>query len=132
MLVDIQMPMRHSKQRLFTLAPCLTAEEISRRDPKYFTPESIRYHDEFLTENEDGIAVLDRSLGCTYMTIDTDDAVKKYLPLVEQRNDSDPYQYEIALSVLRLILSNHIPINADEEQIKDLLAVASAEFWGKH
>lgn len=129
MLIDIQMPKRDSKIRRFTIAPCLTDEEIAERDPKWFTPESIRYYDEFLVENEDDIAILDPSFD--YRTVDADDAIREYLPLIEKRDDRDPHQYEIALAVLSLILSNRIPVQADTEKIRQLLNAASADFWGK-
>ena len=121
MLMVFMIPKRNSKKTLFTMAPALTAEQIADRPREWYKPGAEYYDDEILITDWDGTGNCMLDPDYCYLTIDADEAIERFLPVIENRTD-DPYLFEVASSVVSMIVdAADVEIREDKERLKERL-----------
>ena len=104
MLVVFMIPKRNSGQTLYTMAPALTTEQVAEQSlERCFNPGAEYYDDEILITDWDGTGHCMLDPEYCYLTIDADEAIERFLPVIENRTD-DPYLFEVADAIVSMIV----------------------------
>ena len=128
MLVVFMIPKRGSGQTLYTMAPALTPEQIARHTPDCYKPGAECYHDDLLIDDWDGDGRAMTDPRYCYLTIDADEAIERFLPVIESRTD-DPYLFEVADAVVSMIVNaEDVEIREDKERLKERLIPLGVTF----
>ena len=128
MLVVFMIPKRNSGQTLYTMAPALTPEQIADRPREWYKPGAECYHDDLLIDDWDGDGRAMTDPKYCYLTIDADEAIERFLPVIENRTD-DPYLFEVASSVVSMIVdAEDVEIREDKEHLKERLISLGVTF----
>ena len=122
MLMVFMIPKRNSKKTLFTMAPALTVEQIADRDREWYKPGAECYDDDLLIKDWDGDERYMLDPDYCYLTIDADEAMDKFWPIVENQQKKDRYLYTVSASIVSLIVgSDDVVISREKPPIIDFL-----------
>ena len=129
MLVVFMIPKRNSGQTLYTMVPALTMEQVVEQSlERCFNPGAEYYDDEILITDWDGTGNCMLDPDYCYLTIDADEAIESFLPVIENRTD-DPYLFEVASSVVSMIVdAEDVEIREDKERLKEQLISLGVTF----
>ena len=129
MLVVFMFPKRNSGQTLYTMVPALTMEQVVEQSlERCFNPGAEYYDDEILITDWDGTGNCMLDPDYCYLTIDADEAIESFLPVIENRTD-DPYLFEVASSVVSMIVdAEDVEIREDKERLKEQLISLGVTF----
>jgi hypothetical protein len=129
MLVVFMIPKRNSGQTLFTMVPALTMEQVAEQSlERCFNPGAEYYDDEILITDWDGTGHCMLDPDYCYLTIDADEAIERFLPVIEKRTD-DQYLFEVASSVVSMIVdAEDVEIREDKERLKERLISLGVTF----
>jgi len=130
MLMVFMIPKRNSKKTLFTMAPALTAEQIATRPREWYKPGAEYYDDDLLIDDwdGDGRAMLDPDY--CYLTIDADEAMDKFWPIVENQQKKDRYLYTVSAAIVSLIVGNNdVVISREKPPVIDFLKKHGYKFY---
>ena len=130
MFMVFMIPKRNSKKTLFTIAPALTPEQIARHTPDCYKPGAECYDDDLLITDWDGDerSMLDPDY--CYLTIDADEAMDKFWPIVENQQKKDRYLYNVAAAIVSLIVgADDVVISREKPPIIDFLKKHGYKFY---
>ena len=129
MLVVFMIPKRNSGQTLYTMVPALTTEQVAEQSlERCFNPGAEYYDDEILITDWDGTGNCMLDPDYCYLTIDADEAIERFLPVIEKRTD-DQYLFEVASSVVSMIVdAADVEIREDKERLKERLIPLGVTF----
>ena len=130
MLVVFMIPKRNSGQTLYTMAPALTPEQIANRPREWYKPGAECYDDDLLITDWDGDERSMTDPKYCYLTIDADEAMEKFWPIVRDQQRKDRYLYEVAAAIVSLIVgSSDVEIALDKPPIIDFLKKHGYKFY---
>ena len=131
MLMVFMIPKRNSGETLFTMAPALTMEQVKEQSlERCFNPGAEYYDDGVLITDWDGTGHCMLDPNYCYLTIDADEAMEKFWPIVENQQKKDRYLYEVAASIVSLIVgSSDVEIALDKPPIIDFLKKHGYKFY---
>ena len=130
MLMVFMIPKRNSGQTLYTMAPALTPEQIANRPREWYKPGAECYDDDLLIDDWDGDGRAMTDPKYCYLTIDADEAMEKFWPIVRDQQRKDRYLYEVAASIVSLIVgSSDVEIALDKPPIIDFLKKHGYKFY---
>lgn len=130
MLMVFMIPKRNSKKTLFTMAPALTVEQIVDRDREWYKPGAECYDDDLLIKDWDGDERYMLDPDYCYLTIDADEAMDKFWPIVENQQKKDRYLYTVSASIVSLIVgSDDVVISREKPPIIDFLKSHGYKFY---
>ena len=129
MLVVFMIPKRNSGKTLYTMVPALTMEEVAKQSlERCFNPGAEYYDDEIMITDWDGTGNCMLDPDYCYLTIDADEAIESFLPVIEKRTD-DQYLFEVASSVVSMIVdAEDVEIREDKERLKERLISLGVTF----
>ena len=130
MLVVFMIPKRNSKKMLFTMGTALTAEQIADKPREWYKPGAECYDEDLLIKDWDGDERWMLDPDYCYLTIDADEAMEKFWPIVENQQKKDRYLYEVAASIVSLIVGEpSVEIVLDRQPIIDFLKRHGYKFY---
>ena len=131
MLMVFMIPKRNSGKTLFTMAPALTMEQVKEQSlERCFNPGAEYYDDGVLITDWDGTGHCMLDPNYCYLTIDADEAMEKFWPIVRDQQRKDRYLYEVAAAIVSLIVgSSDVEIALDKPPIIDFLKKRGYKFY---
>jgi len=130
MLMVFMIPKRNSKKTLFTMANALTEEQIADKPREWYKPGAECYDEDLLIKDWDGDERWMLDPEYCYLTIDADEAMERFWPIVRDQRKEDSYLYEVAASIVSLIVgSSDVEIALDKPPIIDFLKKHGYKFY---
>ena len=130
MLMVFMIPKRSSKKTLFTMGHALTAEQIADKPREWYKPGAECYDEDLLIKDWDGDERWMLDPEYCYLTIDADEAMERFWPIVRDQRKEDSYLYEVAASIVSLIVgSSDVEIALDKPPIIDFLKKHGYKFY---
>ena len=130
MLMVFMIPKRSSKKTLFTMGHAMTAEQIADKPREWYKPGAECYDEDLLIKDWDGDERWMLDPDYCYLTIDADEAMERFWPIVRDQRKEDSYLYEVAASIVSLIVgSSDVEIALDKPPIIDFLKKHGYKFY---
>ena len=130
MLMVFMIPKRNSGKTLFTMGHALTAEQIADKPREWYKPGAECYDEDLLIKDWDGDERYMLDPDYCYLTIDADEAMDKFWPIVENQQKKDSYLYNVAASIVSLIVgADDVVISREKPPIIDFLKKHGYKFY---
>ena len=130
MLMVFMIPKRGSGKTLFTMGNALTAEQIADKPREWYKSGAECYDEDLLIKDWDGDERWMLDPDYCYLTIDADEAMEKFWPIVRDQRKEDSYLYEVAASIVSLIVgTSDVEIALDKPPIIDFLKKHGYKFY---
>ena len=130
MLMVFMIPKRNSGKTLFTMGHALTAEQLADKPREWYKLGAECYDEDLLIRDWDGDERWMLDADYCYLTIDADEAMDKFWPIVENQQKKDRYLYEVSAAIVSLIVgADDVVISRDKKPIIEFLKKHGHKFY---